>query len=483
LINLIKNELIKIIKKKSLYITMLFILIFVVLTNCMYKFSDNIIDSLGIDSNQYLKEELKNLDPNKSSDVSTYIGIKTEIELNELLNEYGKDSWQAYIINDKMQEVIYEINNYKYGFEKNEEMLKKSEEKYNEIIEKLKNEDWKYFTRNELEEIDKELLQENKMKSQEEDKSKIKEIDEIIFDLELKKQILNWRIDKNISYSNGYLNQALDDYYSTKKSIRAYEKENNQEYEKKLEYYSNKEKLALSEYIIENKQDIQNTYNARGILINLFSEYDILIIVLIVMIAGSIVSEEFNKGTIKLLLVRPYKRSKILLSKYITCIISIILAMVMLAIIQLITGGVIFGFDSLKIPVVIYDFNINSVVIMSLFKYLVIFALAKLPQYILIVTIAFMFSVVYSSTAFSITISLIAYMSAGIINAMAQKYSLKIMRFFITTNWNIEQFLFGRLPIFQHISLGFSISICAIYLICMLVPSFIIFNKKNIKNI
>ena len=30
------------------------------------------------------------------------------------------------------------------------------------------------------------------------------------------------------------------------------------------------------------------------------------------MIAGTIVSEEFNKGTIKLLLVRPYSRNKIL---------------------------------------------------------------------------------------------------------------------------------------------------------------------------
>ena len=53
--------------------------------------------------------------------------------------------------------------------------------------------------------------------------------------------------------------------------------------------------------------------NARGMLVNFFSHYEIFIVIIIVMIAGTIVSEEFNKGTIKLLLVRPYKEQQYLL--------------------------------------------------------------------------------------------------------------------------------------------------------------------------
>ena len=39
----------------------------------------------------------------------------------------------------------------------------------------------------------------------------------------------------------------------------------------------------------------------------------IFILIISIVISGSIVSTEFDKGTIKLLLVRPFKRNKILL--------------------------------------------------------------------------------------------------------------------------------------------------------------------------
>ncbi len=81
--------------------------------------------------------------------------------------------------------------------------------------------------------------------------------------------------------------------------------------------------------------------NIRGILKIYFSEYGLFIIVMIVMIAGTIVSEEFNKGTIKLLLVRPYSRNKILLSKFITVLIMIIFSILAIVIMELLVGGMI----------------------------------------------------------------------------------------------------------------------------------------------
>ena len=64
MIKLIKNELIKIFKKKSIYITLLVILAFVVLTNCIYKFFYNGIYSYEVYSDeyiQYIKEEISKL--------------------------------------------------------------------------------------------------------------------------------------------------------------------------------------------------------------------------------------------------------------------------------------------------------------------------------------------------------------------------------------------------------------------------------------
>ena len=129
---------------------------------------------------------------------------------------------------------------------------------------------------------------------------------------------------------------------------------NNKTYEEEKEFYEAKENAEKSKYIIEQGKDIKNTSDSRGFLLNVFSRYELFIIITIVLIAGAIVSEEFNKGTIKLLLVRPFSRAKILLAKFITVVITVLFIMVVTVILQFIVGGIFFGFDSLSIPAVIY---------------------------------------------------------------------------------------------------------------------------------
>ena len=76
--SLIKNELTKIFKKKSIYITLFVVLAFVILTNCIYKFFFTTGNSYGYSDNyiSYIKEELARLDPTKPSDTTMYIELK-----------------------------------------------------------------------------------------------------------------------------------------------------------------------------------------------------------------------------------------------------------------------------------------------------------------------------------------------------------------------------------------------------------------------
>ena len=216
---------------------------------------------------------------------------------------------------------------------------------------------------------------------------------------------------------------------------------------------------------------------------NLISQYGILIVVIIVMIAGTIVSEEFNKGTIKLLLVKPYSRKKILLSKFITSIIILVFTISVVIIMELIVGGIIFGFDSLSEPVVRYNFNTQSIQELNVFAYLGIQILAQMPMLILLLTLAFAISTIFANNALAITISLLGYMSGMIINQLIILYNLKPMKYFVTMNWDLTQFLFGNLPYMQGMNMVGSIIIDIVYLVIMLIPTLIIFKKKNIKNI
>ena len=137
----------------------------------------------------------------------------------------------------------------------------------------------------------------------------------------------------------------------------------------KKEYNESVKEKEISKYIIENHVDIKKSDDVRGVLSNFFNIYGLFIIVIVVMIAGTIVSEEFNKGTIKLLLVKPYSRNKILLAKFITVLIMIVFSTIMIIGMELIVGGIVYGFDSLNIPIVIYNFDTNMIQEFNVFAY------------------------------------------------------------------------------------------------------------------
>ena len=221
----------------------------------------------------------------------------------------------------------------------------------------------------------------------------------------------------------------------------------------------------------------------REILINLFSNYELFILIIGIVIAASIVSEEFSRGTIKLLLVKPYNRVKILLSKLTVCICILVLATVFIAISQLIFGGLIQGFDSLNIPAIEYNFETNKVETMNIASYICLIGICKFPMYILLTTLAFTCSTLFTNTALAVSLPFLGYIATPFINQIALLYKIKQIIYFVTPNWDLTQYLFGKTPSFSGITMPFSIIVCAIYLIIMVILSLVIFKKRDIKNI
>ncbi len=483
---LIKNELTKIFKKKSIYITLFIILAFVILTNCIYKFSYNSASNYYYNDDyiQTLKEELVGLDPTKESDMQLYINVKTQLDLFELSERYDKDSWQIDILQTKVFDYINQKNNYIYGEVKDENKVKEMENKINDIIERLDKDDWTYFAQQELEEAKSTLEELEKQKDKIQDKQELKTLKDEIEYAKINKQVAEYRIDKDIKYGHDYKNRALNTYQNEAKNVYIIgESKESLTYSEKQEYNESIKNKDISKYIIENDVDVNKSDDLRGILRDLFEQYGLFIIVMIVMVAGTIVSEEFNKGTIKLLLIKPYTRHKLLLSKLITIFIMIAFSIFAVIIMELIVGGIIFGFDSLSVPVLAYNFNTQTLESMSIFTYLGIQVLVQLPKYILLATLAFACSTLFTNSAVAIAIPLLGYMSADIINQLVVQFKVEFMRFFVSMNWNFNEYLFGNLPRMEGMTALFSDIICILYFIAMIVPTFLVFKKKNIKNI
>lgn len=200
------------------------------------------------------------------------------------------------------------------------------------------------------------------------------------------------------------------------------------------------------------------------------------------MIAGAIVSDEFNKGTIKALLTLPYKRSTLLLAKYITTLIMVLLGIAFMILLEFIVGGIILGFGSLSIPFVTYSIAKGSLEVVEIFKYLLLNIIVNLPKLILLATLAFSISTILNSTAFSIAITFCGAIGSDIINSLAFNYKIKFLNYFVTTNWDFSYYLFGGKSVFG-ISLSQAVITCLVYLLIMLVVAFMVFRKKDIKNI
>lgn len=138
--------------------------------------------------------------------------------------------------------------------------------------------------------------------------------------------------------------------------------------------------------------------------------------IIVVIIAGGIVANEFQKGTIRLLVIRPNKRWKILLSKFITVIIITLLFAVVTYCVSFVASGVFFGFKDYFISDLVYynsgvkevNFILHSVGKMFILLIPVIFS----------GLLAFGLSVVTRNTALSVGLSIFLFVGYGIIGAI-----------------------------------------------------------------
>lgn len=150
---------------------------------------------------------------------------------------------------------------------------------------------------------------------------------------------------------------------------------------------------------------------------------------------------------------------------------------------QFIVGGIIFGFDSFGTPTIEYDFNAHEIQEMNIASYMLIQTIGKLPIYVLLMTLSFALSTLFNNSAVAITLTLLGYMGSSMINMIGLQMDLDWIRYFVTPNWDLTQHFFGALPMYEGTTIEFSIVINAIYFIIMLIPTYIVFKKRNIKNI
>ena len=459
------------------------ILVIIIGFNVLNKISQSMSNSYSAYSEgyiQYLDEELSNLDPNKPSDINKYVETKSQKDLATLAKDYKETSWQAEVIGTVISPIIEEMNNYEY-IDKNNEALTTSKAQYDEMLTALKNNDWKYFANKELDSLNTQIEELNTLIAQDSENEDLKTQ---LKSLELQKEVVNLRLDKNINYgSDNYKSIAVQNYRMYMGNYIQSSQGKNLTDEEKSEINGYLEKANLYKYDLYNDTEYQNTATANYTFQNSIGTYIAIIVMIVVIVAGVSISEEFNKGTVKLLLVRPYSRTKILISKLIAVFITMLITTVAILLLQFIIGGIVYGFGTYMMNVVQFDFTTNSIITLNIFAYLGLIFICKLPIFILIGTLAFALSTLFLNSPLAVALPILGYMGSDVINMIAISYKWDWVKYFVTPNWDLSQYLFGGTPMFSEISIEFSITICAIYFVIMLAASIVSFKKRNIKNV
>ncbi|MFB6498226.1 ABC transporter permease [Bacillus haynesii] len=233
--------------------------------------------------------------------------------------------------------------------------------------------------------------------------------------------------------------------------------------------------IAINEYRIKHDLPEDGDYSALSFISDA-SGIISLAGLFVITVAAGIVANEFSWGTVKLLVIRPISRFKILLAKYFTVLLFALALLFILFASAGITGLALFGAgDSSQVHLVYAGGTVEE---KSLLLHLAGSYLLNSISLLMMATMAFMISAVFrnSSLAVGISIFLLA-MGGTVTNLLAMKFDW--VKYILFANTDLTQYFDGS-PLVSDMTLGFSIVVLAVYFIVFHVLAFGAFTKRDI---
>ena len=494
-------------------------------------------------------KELENEKSQKSRMQKKYEQIDKDFNELLLENKIGSNEWRMeeaenykfacyklasieLVLNDFVQEVVMpnlvgqdpeEVQGYyKLSKAKLKEIESETIKEKEELLNIIKTGDYQRHTKLTIDRINGYIADEEKtIKDYEELKAKnptskakkaeLKKLEEAknqalvrIPELKSELSIVEFRNKEDIDYSkDNWKNNAIleiEDILMDYRIKPSTEEEFNLDYERSLstsyeEYMAGFEKanmLRLEKmkeigYSLENDiPQLGVVKDARSIIDATYEIYIILAVVMVIIIGGAIVSSEFSTGSIRLLLIRPVSRWKILLAKLVSVLIIGYSIVILGTTILSVTSGVIFGFDTLKVPVL--QTVSNQIIEVPYFKYMMPQLLTSSSSLILIASLVLMISTLSRNTALSVAIGMLVYIGVApltqILISLKQTWLLNTLLPYINVSYfkltsNMSSMLSEAGLAFNHQDGAVQLLVASAV---VLVITFVTFIKRDINN-
>ena len=491
MLNLIKNELIKLFNKKTIYVMIILVILLSILTMYISKKqnqSKNNYNKISLIQIENVKNSSKTKEDKSylTSLVRDYViddifkdkTIKNELKnyyKNELLkskfNYYSMKITEEYLSkNIELNKTYFynELKNYILNINKEEikNLIKKDKEEYksnqlNETVNLLT-----FYENNNVDFSNERLVEKyNLLYSYNQDISQIKLIVK-----EIKKNIDNVGKENKNTQTYKNLSEQLKEENLNLKRVSL----NAQVIEKEIKnkVFSSNDNLLVS-----------NANNAKTLTL-------FFLLIGMIAIGASIVSEEYSKSTIKLLLIRPYSRSKILLAKYITTLISMLILLIIMFIVSLILN-IIYNGGNIFDTLIYGNLLTNKVVTTSVIMYYIKLMINFIPMILMYTTLAFSISVLTMSSSIANMLSFGIFFISQILEGLAIVFNFSLIKYSFTVVSDYTSYVsmisYGNSMF--NVANKFNLTLLEqnityiLYMILFLTLAFVVFKKRDIKNI
>jgi ABC-2 type transport system permease protein len=294
-------------------------------------------------------------------------------------------------------------------------------------------------------------------------------------------QEIDWRVD---------LNQRIKDYerYLNESGMPESEKE-------RMTLEIEKYKYHL-EHNIKYDENSLNAFNFLKMLFEILGA--IFLAVGVLMFTGDMVSGEYTPPTMKFLITQPVSRAKVLLSKFISVVLTSVILILVVELLAYIIMGLIFGFGDMNYPMFVgtrYEFDmaklaneghplktiVGSTYIISRGAFIVRGLLIQILFIAAAASFAFLLSTVLKSSMVSVSISIVVIIVFTIFQNLP--YVSKAAPYLFTTYGNTFTLMEGRLPqMFQNpiFTTSFGIIVLVAWSVICYLVAHLVFTKRDL---
>ena len=214
-----------------------------------------------------------------------------------------------------------------------------------------------------------------------------------------------------------------------------------------------------------------------------FLDFSVAIAMFGVLLGGWLIASEHQQGTIRLLMIRPKTRIKILTAKFLAALIICLVMYLAGSLLNIVANGICFGFGDLAYP----NYTISGEI--NFFAFYLPKLLACVLPILFGFAVAFMLSVLVKNTAVAIAVPLICYVGCYIVMTYFHyRPEMSWIAYTPVPYIQLSSFFIDNSPINMAIQNGitFSMPLGIIMLVALtaasMIASIFVFKKRDITN-